>query len=106
MKWIILIAIAYMLWRMFESEKRKKQEKKQRDTERLVATGESAKDPICGTYVDIASAISVKDGTTVQYFCSYDCRDAFLKKQGRAMPPESLRSEVHEPECVERHEER
>ncbi len=84
LKFVILIAVAYMLWRMFESEKRKKQEKAQREQEELVTTGVVVKDPVCGTYVDAESALSVREGDVVHHFCSYECRDAFLRKHDAA----------------------
>ena len=86
LKVVIIIAIAYMLWRMFESEKRKKQEKEQQEKDELIATGVVVKDPECGTYVDAESAIRVRDGAAVHCFCSYDCRDVFLKKRGIQLP--------------------
>lgn len=86
--WKILIAIAvgYMLYRMFESEKRKKTEKSKIEAQNLVATGELVKDPVCGTYVEAESAISVREGEAVHHFCSYECRDAFLKQHGKQLP--------------------
>jgi len=84
LKWILLICVVYMLYRMFESERRKKAAKTKQDAQRLVATGELVKDPICGAYVEKESAISAREGDAVHYFCSYDCRDAFLKQRGIA----------------------
>ena len=82
LKWILILAVLYMLYRMIESERRKKAEKNKQDTQRLVATGELVKDPICGTYVERESSIRAREGDVVHYFCSYDCRDAFLKQHG------------------------
>lgn len=39
------------------------------------------RDPVCGTYVDRASAVSVRGSGEVHYFCSEDCRTAY--RQGR-----------------------
>lgn len=81
-KWIILALAAYFLYRLFANDIKKK--KDQRDDiaekERKVATGEMVKDPECGTYIDAESSITVRDGETIHRFCSYECRDAFLKK--------------------------
>lgn len=38
------------------------------------------KDPICGVYVDKESALKIKDSSGMHYFCSYDCRDKYLKQ--------------------------
>jgi YHS domain-containing protein len=39
--------------------------------------GELKKDPVCGTYVSTASALSRKVAGETVYFCSADCRDRF-----------------------------
>jgi YHS domain-containing protein len=81
-KWILIAAVGYALYRMLASERRKKNEKTEQENQRLVATGELVKDPVCGVYVERESAISAREGTVVHHFCSYDCRDAFLKQRG------------------------
>ena len=35
------------------------------------------RDPVCGTYIDPSRALSAKTRTTVHYFCSENCRQAF-----------------------------
>jgi uncharacterized protein len=42
-----------------------------------LATGHMERDPVCGTFVLPASAVSVVDGRTHVYFCSTRCRDAY-----------------------------
>jgi YHS domain-containing protein len=37
------------------------------------------KDPVCGTYVVRAKALSAKAGEDTHYFCSERCRDEFVK---------------------------
>jgi YHS domain-containing protein len=83
-KWILIAAVGYALYRMLASERRKKTEKTEQENQRLVATGELVKDPVCGVYVEKESAISAREGNVVHHFCSYDCRDAFLKQHGVA----------------------
>jgi YHS domain-containing protein len=39
------------------------------------------RDPVCGTYVAPANAVSVTRGATTLYFCSERCRDEY---KGRA----------------------
>ena len=49
------------------------------------------KDPQCGTYVSVEDSITVRDGDKVYHFCSYDCRDKFLKRiadGGQPVAPE------------------
>ena len=38
------------------------------------------KDPICGTYVEKDGSIRVREGEKVHVFCSYECRDKYLKQ--------------------------
>jgi len=37
------------------------------------------KDPVCGTYVRKDGDIRVRQGEAVHVFCSYECRDKFIK---------------------------
>ena len=46
----------------------------------MAATGEMVKDPICGTYVPADANIRARVGDKVYAFCSYECRDAFIKR--------------------------
>ena len=74
-KWLILAAAAYALYRLFANDLLKKKKAGEAedaaDLERKVAAGEMVRDPECGTYVAVDSAISVRDGETVHYFCSF-----------------------------------
>lgn len=92
---LIFLGIAiYILYKLFAKDflmKKKKDEKVNKaETERKIAAGEMVKDPECGTYVSVDDSISVTDGGQKYYFCSYECRDKFLKKledSGRKIPP-------------------
>lgn len=93
-KWLIFIAAAYALYRLFANDLLKKKKANEAedaaDLESKAAAGEMVKDPECGTYVAVDSAITVRDGDLVHYFCSYECRDKFLKRLedgGRVLPP-------------------
>lgn len=82
-KLIILLLAAYIAYKLFANDIEKKrvaQEKQEKeDQQRRMAAGEMAKDPECGVWVVMEDSISVKDGARTYYFCSYDCRDKFLK---------------------------
>lgn len=69
------------------------QDQKVRD--KKVAAGELVKDPACGTYVSIDESITVRDGENIHHFCSYECRDKFLKElqEGGRELPEGLKKE-------------
>ena len=94
-KWIVIAVAAYILYRLFANDilkKRKKNEKQdEKDIAKKVASGEMVKDPQCGTYVSVEDSITVRDGDKVYHFCSYDCRDKFLKRiadGGQPVAPE------------------
>ena len=82
-KWLILVLAGYVLYRMFMNDRNKKSADEKKEKENLVATGEMVKDPVCGAYIDADSTISVRDGETVHKFCSYECRDEFLRRVGK-----------------------
>lgn len=92
---LIFLAIAlYVAYKLFANDflkKRKEEEQVNKaETDRKIAAGEMAKDPECGAYVSVDDSISVKDGERTYYFCSYECRDNFLKRLeagGRNLPP-------------------
>ena len=88
-KWLIFALAAYALYRLFTNDWKKRQESKEDEKakhERMVASGEMTKDPECGTYIAADSSITVRDGETIHRFCSYDCRDEFVRRiqEGRA----------------------
>lgn len=94
-KWLVLAVAIYLLYRMFANDllKKKKQDKEDdaAEMERKVAAGEMVKDPECGAYVSVEDSIAVRDGDKVHRFCSYECRDKFLKRLqegGRELPPQ------------------
>ena len=80
-KFIILALACYILYRLFANDIKKKfiKQNSEEELERKVASGEMVKDPVCGVYIDKNSTITVKDGDEVHCFCSYECRDTFLK---------------------------
>ncbi len=92
MRWLIIGVVAFVLYKLVTNEIRKRADDRKAAAEkpRKEPTGDMVKDPVCGTYVDVASSVSVRDGAEIYRFCSYECRDAFLEKlraTGRAIPP-------------------
>lgn len=92
-KLIILALAIYIVYKLFANDilkKKKVAEKEDKaEKDRKIAAGEMVKDPECGTYVSVDDSISVRDGDRNYYFCSYECRDKFLKKleeSGRKIP--------------------
>ncbi|MBD5553308.1 MAG: transcriptional regulator [Desulfovibrio sp.] len=83
-KLIIILLACYVLYKLFANDflKRKKasEQEARAEQDRKIAAGEMVKDPECGVWVSVDDSISVRDGGKTWYFCSYECRDSFLKK--------------------------
>lgn len=96
LKWLALVLAGYVLYRLFINDARKKKQDEKVNKDHLVATGEMVKDPICGAYVDIDGGVTVRDGDKTHRFCSYECRDVYLKQLqagGREIPQVTRRDE-------------
>ncbi len=78
-KLAIFAIVCYVLYRLFMNDRKKQDEKKAAERERKIQSDEMVKDPVCGTYVDKSSAISVRSGEQVLYFCSYECRQKYIE---------------------------
>lgn len=80
LKFIVIGVALFLVYKLFMGDKRKREMEQEKTTERKVASGELIKDPICGTYVDRDGTIRVREGEKIHVFCSYECRDKFLKQ--------------------------
>lgn len=80
-KWVIIILLGYGGYRMFMNDRNRKAADVKDEQAQRVAAGELVRDPVCGTYIDVDSTITVRNGETVHRFCSYECRDKFLAEQ-------------------------
>lgn len=87
-KLVILVLACYILYKLFKNDILKKKkveaEESEAEKEKKIAAGDMVKDPECGTWVSVDDSISVRDGDKNYYFCSYECRDSFLKKLGES----------------------
>ncbi|MCT4534867.1 transcriptional regulator [Halodesulfovibrio sp.] len=91
-KWVVLLVCGWLLFKLVTNDNKKKADKKQKDMEKKVATGDMVKDPVCGAFVSLDQDIRIRDGETIHRFCSYECRDKFLarlEESGRAISKES-----------------
>ncbi|MBN2141350.1 MAG: transcriptional regulator [Desulfovibrionaceae bacterium] len=79
-KYLIVIAAAVLLWKLFKGDKKHKELKKDKVDENLIASGDMVKDPVCGTYVPSDGDIRVREGDKVHVFCSYECRDKYIRR--------------------------
>jgi len=79
LKFVILAVVCFILYKLVTNDKKKKVEVKHKQEEKLAKEGVLVKDPVCGTYVSKDSDIRIKEGEEVRCFCSYECRDKYLK---------------------------
>ena len=79
-KFLIFAAAAFVVWKLFAGDRKQKQVKNKAQEENLAASGEMIKDPVCGTYVRKDGDIRVRQGEAVHFFCSYECRDKYIKR--------------------------
>ena len=82
LKVVILALACYVLYRLFMNDNKKKAEKDAEKKKKRVESGEMVKDPVCGTYVEKDSAITVRNGDQTLYFCSYECRKKYIESVG------------------------
>lgn len=79
LKFVVLAVVCFILYKLVTNDKKKKVEVKNKQKEKLAKEGVLVKDPVCGTYVSKDSDIRIKEGEEVRCFCSYECRDKYLK---------------------------
>ncbi|AMD91689.1 transcriptional regulator [Desulfomicrobium orale] len=80
LKFFIFAAACYLLYKLFMNDRKKKAQVRTARNEAMAKEGVLVKDPVCGTYVSRDSDIRIKDGGEVRCFCSYECRDKYLKE--------------------------
>lgn len=80
LKFIVIGLALFLLYKLFMGDKKQKSVKKEKEVKNMAASGEMVKDPICGTFVPKDGDIRVRQGEDVHVFCSYDCRDKYLKQ--------------------------
>lgn len=81
-KLLIVVICGFVVWKLFMGDKRFKETKAKQDQPPPVNPGEMVQDPVCGAYVSKNSDIRVRQGDVVLNFCSYDCRETYLKRIG------------------------
>ncbi len=80
LKFIVIGVALFLVYKLFMGDKKKREVEKDQDIKAKVASGEMVKDPICGTYVEKDGNIRVREGEKVHVFCSYECRDKYMKQ--------------------------
>ena len=87
-KLLIVAVCAFVVWKLFMGDRRYREAKPQGKPDNLAASGEMVKDPVCGSYVSKNSDIRVRQGDVVHNFCSYECRETYLKRIGATIEEE------------------
>lgn len=82
LKFLVIGIGLFLLYKLFMGDKKKKEMNAEKETKRQVKAGTVVKDPVCGTYVSIDDSLRVRSGEEVHHFCSYECRDKYLKQIG------------------------
>lgn len=80
LKFIIIGVCLFVLYKLFLGDKTNKKIKKEEQTRQQAQAGDMVKDPVCGAYVSTESEIRVRSGNEVHCFCSYDCRDKYIRR--------------------------
>jgi YHS domain-containing protein len=74
---LLLLLIARLFWRVmdgvFEGFGGTSRQRRARGREPV----KLARDPVCGTFVAPANALSLTSGGSTHYFCSEDCKSKF-----------------------------
>jgi hypothetical protein len=96
-KFLFLAIAVAGLYFLFKGDRRKKEMSSKKEADRLKATGELVRDPECGTFVRKDGDIRVRSGDAVHVFCSYQCREKYLKRLGVEPPkPDTDEEETRE----------
>jgi YHS domain-containing protein len=74
MKFLVLLAFLLMLFFYYRNYKKKKLNRKEK-----IRITEMVKDEVCGVYLPKDQALKVEVEDKVYYFCSKECKEAFLK---------------------------
>ena len=85
-KFVLFAVAAFILWKMFKGDLNRRKQEAQTEQETLIAKGEMVKDPVCGSYVALDNSVRLRAGEEVMHFCSYECRDKYLKQIGDSKP--------------------
>jgi YHS domain-containing protein len=74
MKFLVLLAFLLILFFYYRNYKKRRLNRKEK-----VRITEMVKDEVCGVYLPKEEALKVEIEGKVYYFCSQECKDAFLK---------------------------
>lgn len=79
LKFVIIAIACFVMWKLFSGDQKKKNDMAEKQRKKDIKAGEMVKDPICGAYVKKDGDIRVRNGEKLEFFCSYECRDKYVK---------------------------
>jgi uncharacterized protein len=74
MKFLVLLVFLLLLFFYYKNYKKRKLNQNEK-----IRITEMVRDEVCGVYLPKEEALKVKIEDKVYYFCSEECKDAFLK---------------------------
>ncbi len=74
MKFWVLLAFLLILFFYYRNYKKKKLDRKEK-----IRITDMVRDEVCGVYLPKGEALKVEIEGKAYYFCSKECKDAFLK---------------------------
>ena len=80
MRIIIYIMLIFLLYRIIKAFLFPQKIPMQQKNEPKLQGDEVVFDPVCQSYFPKDSALRVKNGNEMTYFCSEECREKFMKK--------------------------
>jgi len=84
LKTIIFLILVYLAYRVVKSSVSVKtfrwpDEGEKNEEPPVKASEEMVFDPVCKSYIPVATSISVSEGGKVYYFCGEECKKKFLE---------------------------
>ncbi|HKE27848.1 MAG TPA: hypothetical protein VKB88_36075 [Bryobacteraceae bacterium] len=76
---LLFLVLRSLIGNFFQAQRQQRSVTRQAAQPQVTPGGELKKDPVCGTYVSTASAISKNFNGQILYFCSKDCASKYGK---------------------------
>jgi YHS domain-containing protein len=80
---LLFLVLRSLIGNFSQAQRQPRSVPRQAPQPQVTPGGELKKDPVCGTYVSIASAITRNSNGQVLYFCSKDCANKYGEASAR-----------------------
>ncbi|MDZ7642678.1 MAG: YHS domain-containing protein [Desulfurivibrio sp.] len=81
LKIVILLVLAYLLYRLYRADRRKKVAARREQQRQQALEDVLVQDPVCGAYVASGRSLVLRRGGEEHHFCSEECRRKFAERQ-------------------------